>query len=428
MSNPIAIATRGKGVFPMLFRGAAIANRYGFTPAKIKHAISLLSSTLEMFNCQATIPITAHALLRNLNLARIYQAQGLELAVHGFSHLDYRHLSMQSQIDHLHRAQYIFKLAGIKPSGYRSPYLRWNQDTLNALKACGFIYDSSQALDMSTTAGLETSAYHRVLEFYRAKSVAHYPALPRLEAGLVRIPYCLPDDESLVDRLKITDSHAMADLWLAMLDNTYQAGELFTLGLHPERTTLCQQALVAVLRRAQSLSPNVWIARLDEITAWYMALGQSTYEALQVNTDRFRVKIMAPPKTTILVRSLEVDSPTEAWIDGYRKVMNPEFSFQCDKYPFIGLSPICPPTLRDFLHHQGYLVEISTEAQSFSNYLERTSFTAEDERPLLIELDKSAWPLVRLARWPEAARCALAITGDVDAFTLLDFMRRILPA
>jgi hypothetical protein len=340
--------------------------------------------------------------------------------------VDYRLLSAEIQLDHIQQAKRIFEQARIPVTGFRSPYLRWNEDTLTTLKASGFIYDSSQALDMGVTEGLETSSYRRALEFYQAQVSSQHPALPRLDAGLVRIPYCLPDDEALVERLKITDSRTMAELWLAMLERTYEAGELFTLGLHPERVSLCQQALEAVLRKARSVSPRVWIARLDEIATWYQALGQVTFDAQQEASDRLHIKIQAPPEATILLRSLEVDGATEPWSEGYNRLMTNEFTVLNCKRPFIGLPSDTPSSLVSFLKHQGYLVEINANSQATSYYFECTHFEPEDERQMLVELNKSDISLLRLGRWPAAARSALAITGDIDAFTLWDYGRRIL--
>jgi peptidoglycan/xylan/chitin deacetylase (PgdA/CDA1 family) len=426
MSNPFSVATRGKGFIPMLTRGVTIANRYGITSAKIDGAISQLSSTLEQYGCQATIPVTALALSRNRELVQKYQSKGLELAVHGLSHVDYRSLPEDIQLDHIQRAQRIFEKAGIKATGFRCPYLRWNGDTLTALKASGFAYDSSQALDLDIITGAATSSYQHLLEFYQAQTSRKSLALPRLENGLVRIPYCLPDDEALVERMKITDCQEMAELWLAMLSRVYDAGELFTLGLHPERTNLCLQALESVLKRARSFSPPVWIARLDEIAAWYQALGQSTFETRRVSSNELHMKINTHPGAAILVRSLEITAASEPWTAGYRKILMNEFTIFSDIRPFIGLSLGSPKSLRVFLQHLGYLVENSLDAEAFTYFLDRTSFTSDDERPLLADLEKGDRPLIRVARWPGAARCALAITGDVDAFTLWDYGRRIL--
>jgi hypothetical protein len=425
MPNPLTIAARGKGIFPMLLRGVAITNRYGITSAKIDRAMSQLSNTLKQFRCRATIPVTALTLSRNLNVARKYLGQGFELAIHGLSHVDYRSLSNEIQLDHIQRAQSIFEQAGIKVTGFRSPYLHWNEDTLAALRVCGFKYDSSQALDLGVLDNVKTGSYRQALEFYQAQATSQYPALPRQEADLMRIPYCLPDDEALLERLKITDCQEMTEVWLAMLERIYELGELFTLGLHPERAFLCQEALETVLGQARKLSPPVWIARLDEIAAWYETLGGTVFKMHRESDDWMHIKIQASSQATVLVRSLILKEDTEPWIAGYRRLINNSLTFLNNKLPIIGISPDTPASLSSFLQHQGYLVDIGSDAQAFSYYLDRASFRQEDERPLLTEIEKGDWPLVRLARWPGTARCALAITGDVDAFTLWDYGRRI---
>jgi len=39
-------------------------------------------------------------------------------------------------------------------------------------------------------------------------------------------------------------------------------------------------------------------------------------------------------------------------------------------------------------------------------------------------IEKAPGPLVRVWRWPDGARSALAATGDIDALTLRDFVVR----
>ncbi len=426
MSSPLVVAVKGKGFLPMLARGRAIIGRYGLTSTKMDHALAQLVDTMKPFACRATIPITAVALKRHGAAARKCQAQGLELAIHGLMHVDYTQLALDKQLDHLRRAKRLFEQAGVRAAGFRCPYLRWNANTIAALSACGFAYDSSQALAWDVTNGLETNAYRRVLDFYRAQPASEYPALPRLTNDIVRIPYCLPDDEALVERLHLTAGKAMAEIWLAMLDCAYQSGELLTLGLHPERVSVCREALLAVLEKSRSLAPAVWFASLSEIDAWHRALGTARSEVCHENGDGYRIAIHAPSQATILVRSLEVEIGTVPWARGYRSISAHEFVCRSNRRPVVGLSPDSAPALHDFLRHQGYLIEISADARAFSFYVRRTRFDSEDERPLLAEMEQGNWPVVRLARWPGGAQCALAVTGDVDAFTLWDYGRRLL--
>lgn len=421
MPNPLVIAVKGKGFFPLLARGQAIVKRYGLTSANMNRSLARLADTLDEFQCAATLPFTAMALARHQAIAQRYQARGLELGVHGLVHVDYTQLTPDEQRIHLCRTRQIFEQAGLCVTGFRCPYLRWNADTLIALNECGFAYDSSQALAWDFMESLETGAYRRVLAFYGAQAAADYPALPRLVGNLVRIPYCLPDDEALVERLHLTDSSAIAEIWIEMLERIHAAGELFTVGLHPERVSLCQVALRAVLAKARSLSPAIWIARLDEIATWWHALRQAAFQVSQEADDLFRVTVHAPSRAAILVRSVEVETLTQPWARGYQCISAHEFTVRCKRRPFIGLSPDSSPALHDFLRQQGYLVEVSAEAHAFPVYFQRAGFGPEDERPLLAELNTGYWPSVRLARWPGGAQSALAITGDIDAVTLWDY-------
>jgi hypothetical protein len=364
-------------------------------------------------------------LTRHSAVIQKYQALGIEFAVHGLVHVDHTRLSLDEQQAHFKRAQQLFKESGVRASGFRCPYLRWNVDTVTALSDYGFAYDSSQALAWDVVNGLETEAYRHVLDFYRSQAAVDYPALPHLVGDIVRIPYCVPDDEALVERLQLTDDQAMAEIWIEMLKRIYEAGELFTVGLHPERAALCLIPLQTVLAKARALSPAVWIARLDEIATWWRKLRQATFAVIQQGDDRFQLAVEAPPEAVILIRAVEVEASTQPGPGGYQRVLANPFFFQANKRPFIGLGPDSPPALLDFLRQQGYLAEISLEAQAYSFYLDRSRFFPEDERQLLIEIEKGAWPLIRLARWPDGAQSALSVTGDIDAFTLWDYGLRI---
>jgi hypothetical protein len=419
--GPISTAVKGKGTCVLLERARAIVGRYGLTSAKMEHALSLFANTLQQFECKATFPVTAVALARHSAITERYQAQGIEFAVHGLVHVDHTQLSLNDQRAHFRHARQIFERAGIHVTGFRCPYLRWNADTLTALSECGFTYDSSQALTWDVAGDFETDAYRHVLAFYGAQAAADCPSLPRLTDDVVRIPYCLPDDEALVERLQLTDSGAMTEIWLEMLHRIHDAGELFTLGLHPERIVPCQEALRAVLKRARSFSPAVWIARLDELATWWQALGEATFEVTQEVDGRSQLALKAPPEATVLIRAIEVEAPTQPWAHDYQRVPTNSFSFRGNRRPFIGLAPDSSPALRSFLRQQGYLVEIGADAQSYPFYIHRTGFTPHDERSLLAEIEKGDWPLVRLARWPGGAQSALCVTGDIDAFTLWDY-------
>jgi len=425
--NPITIATKGKGFLGLLKRARVISGRYGLTPAKMDRILAHFAQILDQFGCGATFPITAVALARSKGeVIAKYQSQNVEFAVHGYYHVDHTQLSLDEQLADMEEARRLFRMRGIACSGFRCPYLRWGEDTLTAVKQSGFLYESSQGLAWNVVDGVETEAYRRVLSFYGAVSAKDYPALPRWDGGLVRIPYCLPDDEALIDRFQLTADEQMSALWLAVLAKTYALGELFTLGLHPERIYLCQAALVATLRQARSLSPGVWIARLDEIARWWKARAETAVTLSQGEGGEISVRVNGPEGVTILTRGVATTPAPVPWDNDYQRIPSATFTLKATRRPFIGVSPSTSPDLKSFLRQQGYIVEQADDDQAYTFYLDRPQFRYEDERPLLARIEQGDFPLVRLGRWPQGARSALCVTGDIDALTLWDYGLRFL--
>lgn len=427
MANPLAIAAKGKGYTALVKRVQAIGGRYGLTPAKMNQALHLFIAVLERYESGATFPITAAALARNGPLIAQYQARNIEFAMHGLFHIDHSQLTLAQQTGQIKQAGQIFRQANVNLNGFRCPYLRWNEATLAAVAENGLAYDSSQALYWDVAQAYDSADYRRVLEFYRAKSAHLYPALPAGKGQIVQIPYCVPDDEALIERFGLTETRAMNQIWQAILEQTYQLGELFTLGLHPERIGLLQQPLAETLAQARQLSPQVWIARLDEITHWWLARRKTTFKLTTEGAGLFHLTITGPAGLTVLGRNLpSIHASTKPWLNGFRHILTADFRFQADCRPCIGAAPACPPALVEFLQQQGYWVEWTEEPESYTIYLDQSTFSPEDERPLLAWLARSKAPLICAGRWPDGAQSALCVTGDIDALTLWDYGLRFL--
>jgi hypothetical protein len=234
----IAVALKGKGPLGMLKRAGAITKRCGVSRSKMNLRLRQFARILDQFGCGATLPITASVLARSKKFVESYRTQNIEFAVHGYHHVDHTQLTLEAQLTFLEKARRLFEERGVTRNGFRCPYLRWDESTLAAVEQAGFLYDSSQALAWDIGSEPATDSYLRALEFYGAVSATQYPALPRFDNGLVRVPYCLPDDEALIDRFQL-GAEPMSKSWLTILDKTHALGELFTLGLHPERILVC---------------------------------------------------------------------------------------------------------------------------------------------------------------------------------------------
>jgi len=376
------------------------------------------------FGCSGTFPITSVVLARHPRLIAGFQQQGIEFAVHGYRHTDFSQMSFQTQVDQLCRAREVFDRCGINAHGFRSPYLRHTVETRSALKRCGFLYDASQALAWNCLPCQPPLGYNRALSFYRAISAEDCPSLPQLEDGIVRIPYCLPDDESVVDRLGLTTDQ-IADAWLGVLQRTMETGELFCLGIHPERISACAEPLRSVLSAAKQ-NGTVWVARLDDIATWWKARTSADVRISVPEAKRLRIQVDGPSGTTVLVRCLQdVDSSVPAF-GAYRKSTSLDFTLTCAVRPFVGFDRRTGPDVVSFLREQGYILETGTAPDSYSHYADLGELRPSGKRPLLDRLERSERPLIRLARWPHGYQSALAVTGDIDALTCWDYGLRLL--
>ena len=426
--KPLTTALTGKGPATLFKRVWTIGKRYGLTVVRMERSLAQLSQILRQFDCRATLAVTAVALPRNSAVIQECQAQGIEFAVHGYRHIDYTQLSLEEQCAHLRKAAQVFRDLGIHFDGFRCPYLRWNDGILAALDQAGFAYDGSASLVWNVAGAHVTESYERVLHFYGAQPAADYMALPALNTAknLVRIPYCLPDDESLVERLGWDSPAEMDQVWPAMFRQIHDQGELFTLGLHPERIEDCSSALMATLQEVRAVAPTVWCARLNEIAAWWKARYAAAVDVTDIQEDLLQLTVHGPEGTTLLLRSLEANTATEPCFDDYQRATEMPCVVRVHQRPFIGVSPGVAPALTCFLKQQGYLVETALNPGLYTVYLDGETFSRQEERNLIRQIEEARFPLVRLGRWPNGAHSALAITGDIDALTLWDYGLRFL--
>src|SRR5512145_741221 len=73
----------------------------------------------------------------------------------------------------------------------------------------------------------------------------------------------------------------------------------------------------------------------------------------------------------------------------------------------LGPPDINAPTLISFLRQQGYILETSPDPELYPFYLDLGSFSRQDGRRLIREIEEGDFPLARLGRWPDGAHSAL---------------------
>jgi hypothetical protein len=423
----------------MLRRVVYITRRYGVTPTRLDGAIQLFLQILERFQCPASFPITAILLERYKDWINPYLSQNLELAVHGYAHIDYSKRDPSVLQEHLQYARQAFANAGLECAGFRSPYLKIPDGLYDVLAGMGFSYASNQSYLWDTILGdlpplAFDTALSRVIRFYQPQLASERRSLPEMRGDIVEIPVSLPDDEILLDRWGLQNETEIGGIWCKILYRSHELGELLTLQLHPERIRRCEQALTGLLEAARALTPPVWLTRLSDVSAWWRSRSTVQVECTKMESNRWRVQIEGAPEAALMVRGAQVAERSTACSDGYHldnaAVTVGEKGVECTVIsphrPIVGVSPACPPGLISLLRQEGYVWQSVTEEGDYSVYLDPSRVEIENERAVLAYLEQSKRPLVCIGHWPRGFRSAMCVTGDIDALTIWDFGSRLL--
>ncbi len=432
LMDTVGFLSKSRGYKNLSLRIVSIVRRFGVGARKFEKLLLRFGALTKSLGCRPTFAITAVTLKRHPRAIRELCRLGVEFMVHGYIHTDYAVVPPEEQKRHFARAMRVFKSCRVPFSGFRAPFLRTNPTTQPVLANLGFPFDSSHSLywDVVEPDGDfpgTWSEYERLLEFYQARPAAEYLSLPHIYNGILELPVSLPDDEALVERLGITHKWAISAVWRDMLQKSHERGELFIIQLHPERIRLCEAALNDCIEQGKRLSPSVWTASLQEITEWWGEKQGFGWEIDEARPGRYRIKATCSDRASILVKNGLPDCPTQSWDDSYQLVPQREFVMESPVLPVIGLDEQAPLALSEFLLQEGYAVERTEHPERCSVFLGNIdSFTRADEKPLVERLDAVATPLVRFWRWPEKAKSAMAVTGDIDSITLVDFAWRVL--
>ena len=411
---------RSKGILNVPRRFMMIYRRFGFTGVKSARALNRLLEITDTYRCKPSLFITADLLEHHDELIQGIAGRDVDLALHGHHHIDHALLEGSHQRDEIAKGIEKFRKHGLEVSGFRGPFLRFNDETEEAVATNGLPWVSQTVMLFNGTTSThelnQNNKTRHVLKFYTQKSHVQEPSIPGWGSHCLEIPVSLPDDEIIIDRLGITDASKITEIWLDMLKISRRQGELLNVVLHPERIDLVAKPLSTLLETAVSQG-DIWVAPLHEISQWWHERSSSSLEIRDDHgSETCQIWVNGSRRA-----SLALSQPSGAmdFIDFER---NRPFTISNGFRPVIGLSPDFCDKGGECLINEGFVVETNGD-------LSRCAFTFNgtctmNRRQLLESLKQAQGPLVRMWRWPNGFKSALAITADVDAITLWDFIRR----
>jgi len=425
----IKIYLKHRNFYILLLRLIKILKHYGFRQKKFERVVKFYIDILRKYNIHATFPITADLLIKNDHMINCLLDDHIDFAVHGYNHIDYSQLSDTQQMAHFDKAVRLFKRSYIKFSGFRCPYLRYNADTLGVLNRLSFTWDSSQAIYWDVLNHYKFSQrsrhnFNKVLSQYDFKFATNCVSVPRIEQNLVEIPVSLPDDDLLVSRLKIRDTQLLRKILQDMLRLSYRRGELFTVLIHPERIRYYDGSIDHMLQKALNKKPKVWVTSMKQIAEWWQEKRRFTMDIQPLGNHKYQVKAKCLDRATLLLK--KANQKYGCFFKGYEVIKERSFIIDSFRKPVVGISANSCSQLQDFLKNEGIPFERSFERHKYAVFVSEKDYRGEkDERKVLKKIDRSSMPLVRFWRWPDEYRSALALTGDIDAFTVFDFFPRL---
>ncbi len=441
LMNLVSFSIKTKGIHNFARRLRTVFSRFGFSETPTRRALNTVTETLQQYNGAPTFFIPAVLLRRHPTLIAEVAHCGAEIGIHGYVHNDYHSLNEGEQYEQTKAAISVFQNTQITYQGFRNPYLGWTEESLHVFAALGFAYESNEAIfhdviDLDRLPQLLRSGYEKSLKLYRVLRCNTYTLRPHFEGSLLRIPISIPDDEMLLDRLRITNAKEIGRIWSAVMQCVYDAGGLYTLNLHPERAVLCKQALDMLLSYARSQPLPVWVARLCDVAQWWKERSQFRLNITPLAPHRWHVEADCTPRATLLARHVIADYQSiDQWSGADVRMHAHSCVVHASHCPCIGLSSQTPQQVADFLHEQGYpVVRCSGEdAHMYAFYLdmpEGLGTTRQEQiqrrSALVQQIEQLEAPLLHFGCWPNGNQAALAISGDIDSVTIQDFFFRIL--
>ena len=406
-------------------RATNLLDRYDVSPAQAFRRVYDCVETLAEWGCAPTFPTPGIVVQRYPHLIRQLQDAGAEIAVHSYQHVDLSAVPAAAASQQLARAVQTFERFGIEVHGFRCPYLGYSEELRNALPDGMFEYSSNEVIscEPDNIVNHRSEFFDKLCGLYRGKPFSKAVCVPSTHSNLIEIPVCAPDDLQLVDGLGLGPEE-IGQWWIHVLDQVHWRGELFTLIFHPELASSLGVPFASLLRRASQVTPPVWTARLREVSDWWREKSNFRVESVETSTG-LRLSFACSPRATILVRGLGPCDSGQVWDGAYTRLQSSILDVPADPRPFIGLVALAPEPVGSFLREQGYIVDTADTAVRCAIYLDASTLDGLTQVQLVDHIEALPGPLVRYWRWPNGARSALCITGDLDALSLLDYAGRL---
>ncbi|HWH96175.1 MAG TPA: polysaccharide deacetylase family protein [Baekduia sp.] len=403
----------------------AVAGRYGVTTRKAKERVRRCVRRLEQRGVRPTFATPGRIVDQDPSFFRELRDAGVELAIHGYDHADFRRLTREQAAWQFEQALAAYARHGVPCVGFRCPYLSCTADVRAVLPVGAFTYSSNRAVAWPAAAGDGGGAvFEQLARNYRAAPCAEVVAAPAAEDGLIEIPVSVPDDLQLCDGLGLGEE-GLRRQWLLTLQETQRRGELFAPLFHPEAYDLLETAVDGLLDAVRAQRPAVWATQLRDVAAWWRE--RAAFGVRTIAEDGALVlELDCSERATVLVSRWRRPAALRPWDGPWSILDDRRIRLEGTTRPFVATAGVDAATVA-FLVEQGYVVDADRDAECSVALTSHDVQRLGSRRALLEHVERAPAPLVRFGRWPSDARSAFCLAGDLDALSLRDYALRLHP-
>ncbi len=386
-------------------------------------------ATLRNHGANTTFAVSGATVRRHRDLNRFLCDRGVEFSIRADFPSERALPSSTDQRIQIAETVDAFVDAGVQVSGFHAPRVFLDQVTMAAIEHLGFEYFCNQTVfyhcvDQTASSAGRWTRFQKALGRHEVVPSDETLVRPRMRGRLVELPVAQPDDEMLIRGLGMSRGEDLGQAWVRAAEDSYRQGDLLVIQAHPSGGASGREALAIALSCALDKSPSIWIAQLREIAAWWRARERCQLRVEPTGPQQWRVSVADDPRFTILVRNV-VCARANPWDNVYRAVQGSSCLIEGPTCPTVGVSSRSEG-LAAFLIEEGYVVNVGADPTTCSIYLDRPSPpTSREQAAIIKEIEASSKPIVRLARWPDGARSALAVCGTLGDLSIRDLIAHV---
>ena len=217
---------------------------------------------VEDYQAGFTFPIVASTALKHPELISSIMSSHQEVASHGFTHINYKYLSLEAQRRDIRRSLLAFENLGVSVRGFRAPYNMYAAQTPQLLEEFGFLWDGGLGYSRQ---------YRKERTFFRVQVCGR-------RSGFVSMPLSKWSDDIMIDRYGLDSGH-MAKLLSRAMRQTREEKGVIMLDLHPIR--IGQPKYLTVLEQILSdgMKWDGWFPTITEAVEHWLIHGELKHGA-----------------------------------------------------------------------------------------------------------------------------------------------------